>query len=224
MRPSKNVTESKRVTKSPEHPSSELAALSRAREDLNGDRSKFEAPHAGMAGNSRAAAAQRRQRFIDAYLSNGHNATQAAITAGFSPKTACAQGQRLLRKVEVSGEIARAAKQAAVTAGLERERTLEEITHISCFDPRKLFNADGTLKSPDEWDVETASAVASFETVEKVSGQGAERAPKARISKVKLWDKNAALDKAMKHLGLYESDNAQRGPNLAVQIVLVGPP
>ena len=177
-----------------------------------------------VAGNGREAAALRRQRFVDAYLANGQNATQAAITAGFSPKTACVQGQRLLRKVEVSGEIARAAEQAALASGLERERALEEIAHISFFDVRKLFRHDGSLKDPSEWDAETAAAVASFETVEKSSGYNSEGSPKARVTKVKLWDKNAALEKAMKHLGLYEKDNAQRGPELSLQVVLVGPP
>ena len=159
---------------------------------------------ARVAGNGHAAAALRRQRFIDAYLGNGHNATQAAITAGFSPKTACAQGQRLLRKVEISGEIARAAEQAALASGLERERALEEIAHISFFDVRKLFRHDGSLKDPSEWD--------------------AGNPPKTRVTKVKLWDKNAALDKAMKHLGLYKKGNAQRAPELSLQVVLVGPP
>ncbi len=179
---------------------------------------------ARVAGNGHAAAALRRRRFIDAYLTNGHNATQAAITAGFSPKTACAQGQRLLRKVEISGEIARAAEQAAKALGLERERALEEIAHISFFDVRKLFRQDGSLKDPSEWDAETAAAVASFETVEKSSRRNAGDPPNVRVTKVKLWDKNAALDKAMKHLGLYEKDNAQRGPELSLQVVLVGPP
>ena len=44
-----------------------------------------------------------------------------------------------------------------------------------------------------------------------------------RTTKLKVWDKNAALEKAMKHLGLYEKDNSQRAPNLALQVVLVGP-
>jgi Terminase small subunit len=48
------------------------------------------------AGNGQAAAAARRGVFVQAYMANGHNATQAAITAGFSAKTAYSQGQRLL--------------------------------------------------------------------------------------------------------------------------------
>jgi hypothetical protein len=37
--------------------------------------------------------------------------------------------------------------------------------------------------------------------------------------KLKLWDKNAALDKAAKHLGLYERDNAQLMRPVSLKIV-----
>jgi phage terminase small subunit len=50
-------------------------------------------------GTSKAAAATRRRLFIETYLANGHNATQAAISAGYSAKTAGSQGQRLLKDV-----------------------------------------------------------------------------------------------------------------------------
>jgi hypothetical protein len=33
--------------------------------------------------------------------------------------------------------------------------------------------------------------------------------PTTVTKKIKLWDKNAALDKAARHLGLYPRDNAQ---------------
>jgi hypothetical protein len=39
--------------------------------------------------------------------------------------------------------------------------------------------------------------------------------------RVKFWDKNAAIDKAMKHLGAYERDNAQRSESLELEIVPV---
>ncbi len=44
-----------------------------------------------------------------------------------------------------------------------------------------------------------------------------------RTTKIKLWDKNRALEMAMKHLGLYGADNVQRPESLALQIVLVKP-
>jgi hypothetical protein len=39
-----------------------------------------------------------------------------------------------------------------------------------------------------------------------------------------LWDKNAALEKAMKHLGLNERDRTRRSENLSLQVLLVGAP
>ena len=39
-----------------------------------------------------------------------------------------------------------------------------------------------------------------------------------RVTKVRFWDKNAALEKAMKHHGLYERNNNQKGENLKVSI------
>ena len=46
-----------------------------------------------------------------------------------------------------------------------------------------------------------------------VSGVGIVRAAGAQY----------AIDKAMRHFGLFERDNGQRMPNLAIQVNLVGP-
>jgi len=47
----------------------------------------------------------KQQVFINAYLSNGFNATQAAIEAGYSAATARQQGSRLLTNVDIKQEI-----------------------------------------------------------------------------------------------------------------------
>jgi len=41
--------------------------------------------------------------------------------------------------------------------------------------------------------------------------------------KIKFWNKNDALEKAFKHLGLYERDNSQKAANLTLQVLLVQP-
>jgi hypothetical protein len=33
------------------------------------------------------------------------------------------------------------------------------------------------------------------------------------VHKIKLWDKNAALERLMRHLGMFKKDNAQNNPN-----------
>jgi hypothetical protein len=47
----------------------------------------------------------------------------------------------------------------------------------------------------------------------------------AKITKLRMWDKNAALGHAARHLGLFEKDNAQRdnAPNRVI-IEIVGDP
>ena len=175
----------------------------------------------------------RYRAFVDAYLANGRNATQAAITAGYSPKTAYAQGARLLRKAQIAAAIDAASEKAQAASGLTVERTLREVARVAYFDPRKLFRGDGSLKDPSEWDDDTAAAVAAIEGYsvkaqkrgkKSANSDEADDASIYGMTKVKLWDKNAALEKAMKHLGLYERDNAQRAPDLALQVVLIGPP
>lgn len=59
----------------------------------------------------------RQRAFINAYLSNGFHASQAAITAGYSRATARQQSSRLLAHPLVKAEIAAFLKQYAMDAG-----------------------------------------------------------------------------------------------------------
>ena len=173
-------------------------------------------------GGGKAAAAARRETFINAYMSNGHNATQAAITARYSPKTAHSAGQRLLKHVEVSGRLTERARDVGAAADLEAKQELREAGRLSRSDMRRIFRSDGTLKAPAEWDDDTAAAIASIEVIEQFEGTGDDRKLSGYLKKVRLWDKNSALDKTIRHLGLYEKDNKQRGESLpALQVLIV---
>lgn len=61
----------------------------------------------------------KQRRFVEAYCSNGFNATQAAITAGYSKKTAQEQGSQTLSKLIVQEAVqafmGKATKKALVT-------------------------------------------------------------------------------------------------------------
>ena len=168
------------------------------------------------AGNGQAAAAARRGVFVQAYIANGHNATQAAIKAGYSAKTAYSQGQRLLKHVEVSGQLAEAAQKVGDISGLIAERTLTE-SHALLRRSSPALPRDGILKNRGDGR-DTRAAIASIEIDERT----VDGVVIGHTTKIKLWDKNRALEMAMKHLGLYERDNAQRSESLALQVVLVG--
>lgn len=166
------------------------------------------APKRTSAGLSKAEAAHKLELFKTAYLTNGGNKTQAAITAGYSPKTAASAGNRLFRCVDVKETIAKAHQELAQEMGLDLKRTLREIARIGYGDVRKLYNPDGTLKKINELDDDTAAMVAGVEVDTTTIGGNIF----ASTAKVKTWDKRAALDMAMKFHGAYEQDNKQRQP------------
>lgn len=95
------------------------------------------------------------------------------------------------------------------------ERTLKEVARVAYSDSRKLYREDGSLKAPHEWDDDTAASVASVESDELFVGSGEERQMIGHTRKAKLFDKNAALEKAMKYHGLYKEDNKQLGEAVA---------
>jgi phage terminase small subunit len=163
------------------------------------------------AGTSKAASAVRRTKFIEAFIANGENGTDAAIVAGFSKKTAYSIASRLLKDVEVQQEIDARRAVLADKFALRTEDVVRELAKIVYADPRKAFGKDGNLLPVSEWPDEVAAMVASVETEELFEGQGPGRKHIGYTKKIKLWDKNSAIDKAMKHLGLFKEDNEQRG-------------
>lgn len=172
------------------------------------------------AGTSKVAAEHRRALFISAYITNGGNGTQAAITAGYSAKTAESQASRLLRDVRVKAEVEAAREAARQRFGLTQERVLLEVARLAFVDPRKFFNADGTARNITELDDDTAAALAGVEVLEEFEGAGKERVFIGYTKKYKLADKNAALDKAMKHLGLFLKDREQLGAAIGKAIIV----
>lgn len=167
------------------------------------------------AGQSKEAAEDRKILFALAYLENGRNKTQAAITAGYTPGRAAEKaGQRLSQNVAVQKFIAQATQRAAQTAGLSVERTLREIARIAYADPR-VFYKDGKLVSIDALSDDAAAVIASVEQREefveydegKKAGEGV--TVSGYLKKIKLWNKNTALEQAMKYHGLYREEDKQ---------------
>ena len=166
------------------------------------------------AGTSKPRAAERRADFVEAYISNGGNGTQAAIKAGYSKKGADVRAAELLRDCRVKDVIAARAKKVAEITGLDTERTAREIARLAYSDLRKFYRADGSLIPIPELDDDSAACVAMVE----VDEIGIEGVVIGHTKKIKVWDKNAALEKAAKIHGLYKEDNKQRGACVYVPI------
>ena len=147
--------------------------------------------------------------FVQEYLID-LNATQAAIRAGYSKKPAAQQGFQLLQKPSVRAAIAERQREREQRTAVTADRVLLEAARLALFDPRKLFNDDGSPKGITELDDDTAAAVAGIEVVEQFEGSGKDRVFVGYLKKYRIADKNSALEKLFRHHGLYERDNEQK--------------
>ena len=168
-------------------------------------------------GKNKLSAADRKIKYIEAFIQNGGDQRNAALTAGCKNERAADQyAQRMLKDVEVRDEIQRRLAEtladAQIRTGITVERTLREVARLAYFDPKNCFDQDGNVKELHEMDEDTRAMFAPMEVEERFEGQGKDRRHVGYVKKMKVWDKNTALDKLMKHQGLYKEDNAQLPP------------
>ena len=164
----------------------------------------------------------RQSRFVDEYLID-LNATQAAIRAGYSEKTAKSQGQRLLTNVDIESAIQQRMKDREQRTEVTQDRVLRELARLGFSDIRKLFTAGGQLRSVHDLDDDIAAAVQSVEVVTKMLPSADGEEPDIEyVHKIKLWDKNSALEKIAKHLGMF-ADNGLGDKDRPIHIEVVNP-
>jgi phage terminase small subunit len=169
---------------------------------------KRAAPQRTKAGSSREETKRRKANFIEAYIANGGNATQAAVTAGYSERTAKQQGSRLLTDVDIKAVLDARARSLADRYRLNTENVLKETARIAFFDVANCFGENGALLDVRTIPEDTRRALSSVEVVEM--SQGPDSLP-LYVKKIRVSDKNVALERAFKHLGLFREDNEQLG-------------
>jgi phage terminase small subunit len=127
------------------------------------------------------------------------NGTQAARLAGYSEKSAAWVASDLLKHPAVVEIVSAHAAKAQAKLELTVDEVHAKLARIVRFDPRKLYREDGSLKSPTEWDDDTAAAMAGFELGWAPDGRGGGTtfAKKARYA-----DPVAAAQLALKRFGL----------------------
>lgn len=129
---------------------------------------------------------------------NQSDAYRAAYKVGTSSnKTINENASRVASDAKVEARVRALQAASAVVAILQGADVLKEVRRLAFSSVKGFFKEDGSVRMPHELDDATAACVASFETTEVGV-------------KYKLYDKNTALEKAMKHLGLYEKDNDQQ--------------
>ena len=144
----------------------------------------------------------KQSRFVDEYLVD-LNATQAAIRAGYSERTAQMIGSENLSKPIISEKIALAQAERSKRTQVTSDRVVTELAKIGFSDLRRVFTAQGHIIDPADWDDDTAGAISSLEVVHTHKPNKDNDGPIEHTYKIKAWDKNSALEKLGKHLGMY---------------------
>lgn len=131
--------------------------------------------------------------FVEEYLTD-LNAGGAAERAGYSSRQKYTIGYELLRKPEIQAAIQSAMKERSHRTGITNDRVLRELAILGFSDLAEFvdWGPDGViLKDSKTIDPELRRAIVSVtQTQHGVA--------------IKLADKNAALEKLARHLGLYD--------------------
>jgi len=164
------------------------------------------------AGTSAASSEQRRLLFVELYIANGGNGSAAAEEAGYAPSSAHRMASIILARDDVKEMLKARRTVLQEKYELKSDSVIAALASIVYSDPRKAFDKNGALLPVHEWPDSVAAGIASIEVDEIASGKGDERVVIGHTKKVKFWDKVSAIDKAMKHLGLFEKNNQQKNP------------
>jgi phage terminase small subunit len=168
----------------------------------------------------------RHERFAQG-LAKGLSADEAYQEAGFTANRGNAS--RLKANESVEARVREILGKAEERAEIDIARTLKELVRLGTSDIRKAFDENGRLKRPEDWDDDTAAAIAGIEVVSRSLGKDEEgRTEIEHVHKIKFWDKNSALDKIAKHLGMFiervEHTGKDGGPLVPVLNVVIGKP
>ena len=165
------------------------------------------------AGRSASAVAAREDAFIEAYLSNGQNMTEAGIAAGFTGKRVGINEsvRKLMNRPHVRQRLTERARSVAELAGMSTEAWAHGLRAIAFSDIGAMLGSDGKL-----------APVATLPPHVRASIASVKEMPDGTVVADKLWNKNDALTTMARHLGLFERDNAQAKSDVRVVIVPMG--
>lgn len=161
----------------------------------------------------------KQQKFCLEYLID-LNGTQAAIRAGYSKDTAGAIAHENLKKPEIEARIIELRRATADKLDITRERIAQEYARIAFADIRELYNTDNSLKSINDLGDDAAAVIASIEVDEIDEWKDGEKKTIGYTTKVKRWDKKAALDSLCKIFGYNAPEKTEHSGTLQIATII----
>lgn len=147
----------------------------------------------------------RQEKFCYEYCMD-FNATRSAIKAGYSEKTARSIASTLLTNINIQARIKKMQDNLAETAGLSRLRVLNEHMKMAFSSIAHLHNTWIERKEFEELTEDQKACIAEIDTKIRTeyeyNSESDEKEPvRVEYVRVKLYDKQKALDSISKMLG-----------------------
>jgi phage terminase small subunit len=112
-------------------------------------------------------------------------------------------GNRLMTNDAICAEIERGTCARLKAMGATTERIILELVRIAFHDKRSIYNKDGSIKPPSEWDDATAAALSGMDVEELYEGRGEDRHFIGNLRKVRFAEKTKALELLGKYRKLW---------------------
>ena len=125
------------------------------------------------------------------------NATQAAIRAGYSEDAAQQIGSENLSKPVIAAKVQEQLDAKAARNMLSADRVIQEQMRIAFSDVRKLVDSTGSPRPIQELTADEAACISGLDIV----NIGNSNVGEGQVMKLKIADKQKALDSLLKHLG-----------------------
>ncbi|MDZ5448619.1 terminase small subunit [Labrys sp. ZIDIC5] len=161
---------------------------------------------------------RKQQRFVEEFIVD-LNGTKAAIRAGYSIRSAYAIASALLSKHEIQAAITAERRKQSERTGVTADRIILELARIALADIRDIAQWGETVAIKDaetgeERLIQGLSMVPSSDLTPDMAASIAEVShARDGTLRVKLHDKNSALEKLGRHLRLFPSSHEVSGPN-----------
>ena len=175
----------------------------------------------------------KQEQFCKEYIIDT-NGSKAAIRAGYSSKTAYSIANELLKKPELQQRITELRDERAKRTGIDPDRIIKELSVIAFSNIADVLDVcikgiDGRRKDEGLSDEELVESVSGSWVCFKdgLSLKDLPRSASAMISEikqtkdgisVKLHDKLNAIDKLMRHTGMFDKDNQQQKTEVTVDL------
>lgn len=149
-----------------------------------------------------------------------HNGTQAAIRAGYSKKTAQEIASETLSKPIVKQYIRELEDEALKKHEITRDRVLKELAMIAFSNIANIASVEDTtvVHKGEKLTGRTVVIKTTDELTQEMQRSISEVKATPDGITVKLHDKVSALEKLMRHLGLFEKDNDQLNKTAIIKV------